>query len=63
MDDTINLLIEISGEHSQTAKEEKRDIKGEKECPKCGGTVDFIVSGYNGHVRMACRSECFSGIQ
>ena len=39
---------------------DKTILRGEMPCPKCGGTVQWARSSYNGHLRAACKRGCVS---
>lgn len=42
---------------------DKTILSGEVACPKCGGTVRWQRSAYNGHRRAACERGCVSFIE
>lgn len=55
-DELVALLIKAMVDIRKETKG-KRGITGVIPCPKCGGTLNFTVSSYNGHVHGRCQTE------
>lgn len=34
-----------------------KDIVGHIKCPKCGGRLDYSISGYNNHIHGKCETD------
>ena len=51
----IKMIDEIVGHLKR--KYGKNFIRGTMECPKCKGTLRFIIHSLNGHVHGCCETE------
>jgi hypothetical protein len=57
MDIYIARTMEMLPLMAQMKKDHPEGGQGTIQCPSCGGTVNYVVSTYNGHTRGACETK------